>query len=193
MNTTMRRTRSNRLVLNFERAEELMTPDPISIPATATVKEAVAVLVEKGISAAAVVDVLGRLVGVLSQTDILIHERNKNQSASSVPEYYQKTDLAAGGKNLPMKFKVEYVDRTLVHQVMTPTVIAVRPKDSVVRVVAEMVAIKIHRLFVVDEDGVLVGVISTLDVLRKLRAETEPPIVEFPNARVSHDKLLCDC
>jgi predicted transcriptional regulator len=28
---------------------------------------------------------------------------------------------------------------------------------------------KVHRLFVVDRDGVLVGVISALDVLRRLR------------------------
>jgi CBS domain-containing protein len=31
-----------------------------------------------------------------------------------------------------------------------------------------MVALKVHRLFVVDADGVLVGVISALDVLRHM-------------------------
>ena len=72
-----------------------------------------------------------------------------------------------------MNIKLESVDRTSVHQVMTPTVIAVGPKDSLVRVVGEMVAFKIHRLFVVGEDGALIGVISAFDVLRKLRAETE--------------------
>jgi CBS domain-containing protein len=37
-------------------------------------------------------------------------------------------------------------------------------------VVGDMLALKVHRLFVVD-DGILVGVISAFDVLRKLRSE----------------------
>ena len=35
-------------------------------------------------------------------------------------------------------------------------------------VVREFLALKVHQLFVVDRAGVLVGVISTLDVLRHL-------------------------
>ena len=37
------------------------------------------------------------------------------------------------------------------------------------KAVDDMVALKVHRLFVVDRRGVLVGVISALDVLRRLR------------------------
>jgi CBS domain-containing protein len=32
-----------------------------------------------------------------------------------------------------------------------------------------MVGLKVHRLFVVDQSGLLIGVISALDVLRHLR------------------------
>jgi predicted transcriptional regulator len=62
-------------------------------------------------------------------------------------------------------------DNTRVHEIMTPTVFAVRPDDPVTSVVADMVAYKIHRLFVIDQRGTLLGVISAFDVLRKLRAE----------------------
>jgi len=62
---------------------------------------------------------------------------------------------------------------------MTPRVFAVRPDDPVTRVVGDMVAFKIHRLFVIDASGMLLGVISAFDVLRKLRADSddhrEPP------------------
>jgi CBS domain-containing protein len=151
-----------------------MTRNPISIPATATVKEAVAVLVEKRISAAAVVDVLGRPVGVLSQTDILVHDRNKAKLSAAVPEYYQTVDLTCSSKILLTKFNFDSVDRTLVHHIMTPTVFSVGAEDSVFRVVDEMVAFKIHRLFVTDDDGVLVGVLSAFDVFRQLRAQRLP-------------------
>jgi CBS domain-containing protein len=55
---------------------------------------------------------------------------------------------------------------------MTPTVFAVQPEVPVTRVVGDMVAFKIHRLFVIDKGGMLLGVISAFDMLRKLRAES---------------------
>ena len=54
---------------------------------------------------------------------------------------------------------------------MTPVVLSVAPTASVMEVVSELLAYKVHRLFVVD-DGVLIGVISAIDVLRKLRTES---------------------
>jgi CBS domain-containing protein len=36
-------------------------------------------------------------------------------------------------------------------------------------VAEQMVALNVHRLFVVSRDGILVGVISALDLLRHLR------------------------
>ncbi len=160
-----------RLVLNAESAEQLMTPNPISISEAATVKEAVAFLTDKAFSAAPVVDDAGRPVGVLSQTDIVIHDRNKVEYVPSATDYYAKTDLTTpSGETLPNGFQVENVNRTLVRDIMTPVVLSVAPQDSVIRVVGEMVALKVHRLFVVD-NGILVGVISAFDVLRNLRAD----------------------
>ena len=49
---------------------------------------------------------------------------------------------------------------------MTPDVFAVAPEASALSVAQEMVQKNVHRLFVVDRDGVLVGVISALDLLR---------------------------
>jgi CBS domain-containing protein len=45
----------------------------------------------------------------------------------------------------------------------------VAPNTPADKVVEKMVALGVRRLFVVDADGVLTGVISGVDVLRKLR------------------------
>jgi CBS domain-containing protein len=42
-------------------------------------------------------------------------------------------------------------------------------------VVEDMLGLKVHRLFVVDGNGILVGVISALDVLRHLGSD-EPSV-----------------
>jgi CBS domain-containing protein len=168
MNTTVQ-DRSHRLVLNLQTAADLMTPEPITVRAGAAVKDAISMMVDRGVSALPVVDDDGRPVGVLSQTDIVIHDRNKQ--AQAVPEYYTTTNLLSSGTRLLAKFSLDSQDPTRVHEIMTPAVFAVRPDDPVTKVVGDMVAFKIHRLFVIDKSGVLLGVISAFDVLRKLRAE----------------------
>jgi CBS-domain-containing membrane protein len=61
------------------------------------------------------------------------------------------------------------VDSTQVRDIMTPVVFTVLLDAPARQVVEQMLSLKVHHLFVVDEDRALVGVISSLDVLRRLR------------------------
>ena len=54
---------------------------------------------------------------------------------------------------------------------MTPVVFSVGPDSPAKKVVDDMLAMKVHRLFVIDRNSVLVSVISALDVLKRLRTE----------------------
>jgi CBS domain-containing protein len=161
-----------RMTLDVENAAELMTPNPVSIRERATIKEALALLIDKGFSAAPVIDNAGRPTGVLSRSDLLVHDREQVEYLKPVPEYFDLEDLAtSAGEKLPSGFQVEKVDRTRVKELMTPVVFSVRPNTPVAKVVEELVTLKVHRLFVVDASGVLVGVISALDVLKHLRPD----------------------
>jgi CBS domain-containing protein len=169
MTTTTKTKAPRRPVLRADTAEELMTPNPVSIRDKATVREAVALLVDKGFSAAPVIDAAGRPVGVVSRTDLLVHERETAPHLKPVPTYYEAADLVLGtGERLRDGFEVEAVDPTAVCDIMTPMVFAVTPETPAMKAVEAMVAHKVHRMFVVDRAGVLVGVISALDVLRFL-------------------------
>jgi CBS domain-containing protein len=169
MTTTTKPKLPRRPVLGADTAEELMTPNPVSIRDTATVREALALLVDKGFSAAPVIDAAGRPVGVLSRTDLLVHERETAPHLKPAPTYYEAADLLLGtGERLREGFEVECVDPTEVRDIMTPMVFAVSPETPALKAVEDMVAHKVHRLFVVDHAGILVGVISALDVLRYL-------------------------
>ena len=159
------------LVLRAETAADLMTPNPISVEANAFVGEAIALLIDRGISAAPVIDETGRPIGVLSRSDVLVHDRERAAHEGTNADYYHRAELTTrGGERLPAGFEIESVDRTPVRDLMTPAVFAVAPESSSAEVVREMLALKVHRLFVVDSTGVLVGVISALDVLRHLKA-----------------------
>ena len=136
-------------------AEDLMTANPLSIQETLTAREARNVLIDKAISGAPVIDAAGRPVGVLSQTDLLIHDREG--LSVSVDQRRAPAEVAVGG-----------AADTLVREVMTQGVFSVGRHAPIGRVIDDMCEMNVHRLFVVDAAGILVGVISAMDVLRHL-------------------------
>jgi len=66
-----------RLTLMAETAADLMSANPVSVRADVTIAEAAALLTERGFGAAPVIDEAGRPVGVISRTDILLHDRQQ--------------------------------------------------------------------------------------------------------------------
>jgi len=51
---------------------------------------------------------------------------------------------------------------------MTPAVFTVDTDTPARTAVQKMLDLRVHHLFVADQDGVLVGVISSCDILRRL-------------------------
>lgn len=125
-------------------ATELMSPHPLSINDRASIREAAAFLTRKRIGAAPVIDETGRPVGVISLSDIARHAYGDD--ASSPPDQAMK-----------------------VRDVMSSDVLFVRPDTPIGTVIDDLLNFGVHRLFVIDSNDVLIGVISTLDVLRHMR------------------------
>jgi len=152
------------LTLPASTAAELMTRNPLSLRDDVPLKEAIAFLVDRNVSGAPVIDEAGRPVGVLTQSDVLVHDREEVGHVDP-PEFDH-------GRPLPRswwdRFQVERVDATPVSDVMTPAVFCVGLDAPAWEVVSLMRELSVHRLFVVDADGVLVGVITAMDVLRHL-------------------------
>ena len=154
------------------RAKDLMALNPVSIRRDAGIREALELLTDRGFGAAPVIDEAGRPIGVVSRTDILIHERECVRHAS-VPDpcgierdrtewdLFPEPDWSEG-------FSIEVTDPTTVGEIMTPAIFTV-PLDTPAReVVRRMLELKVHHLFVSDSELALVGVISPLDVMRSL-------------------------
>jgi CBS domain-containing protein len=152
------------MALDARTAADLMTPNPKSVRENATAAEAAAFLSVRGISAGPVIDDAGRPVGVVSRTDLLHHRGQKALRLMGSPEFYERLGRPVFSDGGP-----DAGDRVTVRAIMTPVVFCVRPETPAAKVVEKMLALKVRRLFVVDEDGVLTGVISAFDVLGKLR------------------------
>ena len=159
------------LVLQAQTAADLMTSNPISIRSDALLNEAAAFLIAKEISGAPVVDPAGRAVGVISHTDIVRFASETSAKQAAETEYYRDVDRRCppGLREIVSGSRAR---SARVCDVMSPTVIEVGHRDTALSAVAKMVALKIHRLFVVDEAGTLVGVVAALDVLKHLHRPT---------------------
>ncbi|MHB1426502.1 MAG: CBS domain-containing protein [Gemmataceae bacterium] len=154
------------------RAKDLMMPNPVSIRRDAGIREALELLTDRGFGAAPVIDDAGRPIGVVSRTDILIHERECVRHAH-VPDC---TDSARDDTDWDLfpdpswseGFSIEVTDPTTVGEIMTPAIFTVALDTPAREVVRRMLELKVHHLFVSDGEMDLVGVISPLDVMRRL-------------------------
>ena len=167
MNATLSREMRTHLMLHADTAADLMVPNPISLRAEADVAEAIALFTEKRITAAPVIDEAGRPIGVVSRSDLLIHQCEHDRHRSAKPDYF----FAPTFGTLEEPGEPKTGAKSTVVDLMTPAVFAVSPHTPVRRVVSDMIGLHVHRLFVVDDDGILVGVISTMDVLKQLKEE----------------------
>ena len=125
------------------RVRELMQKDVKTVGLDAAVTEAIVTLTDCHISALPVVDGGGRMVGVISSTDILTSEA-------------EATDSVA---------REALFDDTPIRELMTAHPLTVGPDADVKEAAQAMLYADVHRLFVTDGDRV-VGVISTTDIVR---------------------------
>jgi CBS domain-containing protein len=142
-------------------ANDLMSQPPISLLAKSSIPEALEFFTLRGFHAAPVIDTAGRPVGVVSVTDLLRHDLDRGTHPCHDGE-------CCSGKSFPEGFGVEDVDTARVEDIMTNTIFALSPNAKLPDIVKKMLDLDVHQLFVVDHDGLLVGVLSTSDIMRVL-------------------------
>ena len=150
-------------------AADLMTPNPASIRGKAAVAEAAGFLDKRGSPPRrSSTRPAGRSESSAAPT-------SSTTPAAGVPDLVGRLlpgcvagvvrDAAAAGSE---RFADE-AGSAPVGSIMTPLVYSVQLKATAGEIVDAMVGCKVHRLFVTDAGGVVVGVISAMNILAKLR------------------------
>lgn len=142
-------------------AGDVMNPRVLTVRDDITVEELADFLVENEISGAPVEDATGKLVGVVSVTDIVaVVSEGKRDRERKNASFYQSWER---DPNLPEEIDVEDGD-IRVREIMTPIVYAVPEEMPVPEVAERMIESHIHRLLVTRGEKV-VGILSTSDLL----------------------------
>jgi CBS domain-containing protein len=141
-------------------AAALMTRDVITVLPETTLADAARIMLAQKISGLPVLDKAGRLVGVVTEGDLLRRVEIGTQAGQAS---WLKTFL------MPGRLAEDYVrgHGRYVSEVMTASPIHVTPTTSIAEIAEIMQARRVKRLPVMEGDG-LVGVISRSDLLRAL-------------------------
>ena len=138
--------------IGFTSVSNHMSKDIITVPTTEPIIEFSRRILRRMVSGAPVVNEDGRLVGVVSTSDVV--------GVVARPE------------------SLANIEELTVKDVMTTYTLAVKPTSSVFEVLHTLLSFRLHRVIVVDEENRPQGIITSLDlckllnsILQELRAQ----------------------
>jgi CBS domain-containing protein len=177
-----RRARTDRVLCRYARAQDAfpprasagiaphapvataMTTDVVAVSPDVSMEHAAALLLERGIGGAPVVDAEGRPLGMLSKTDVMAEwfTGGAGAGAEGAPAMTHGRYRLEVGPGV----HVEDLARFTVEDAMTHGVLTLPERAPVTEAAAKLALYGIHRLPVVSERGSVVGIVTCSDIAR---------------------------
>jgi CBS domain-containing protein len=143
---------------------DVMTPNPITATTSTPLTEVIQTLAKQRFSGLPVVDESNKLIGVVSETDLMWRE-----SGVTPPPYIMLLDSVIYLEN-PGRYERE-VHKALgetVKDVMSLNPVTIAPDQPLREAARLMHESEIQQLPVVNEDGQVVGIITRGDIVRAM-------------------------
>jgi CBS domain-containing protein len=132
---------------------DVMTLPAVAVRRDTRFKDIVRAMTDRHVSAVPVVEGDGRVVGVVSEADLLPKEEFRDRDLTRAEQLRRRSDLA----------KAEAVTA---QEVMSAPAIVVHPDVTLGQAARIMAVKRVKRLPVIDDEGRLVGVVSRGDLLK---------------------------
>ena len=146
---------------------DLMTRDVLTVTPATPLSAAIQILVDRQVSGLPVVNEAGKIVGVISESDLMWREKGID-----TPPHIMFLDSVIYLEN-PAKYDLELhkVLGQTVGEVMTAHAITITADATLPAAARIMHDKKIHRLPVVDADNRPIGIITQGDIVRAIAAQ----------------------
>ncbi len=155
---------------------DIMSTQVVAVKRGATCKEMAARLRQDRISAFPVIDDDGKVIGVVSEADMLAKKVLNGDHLGTLTAMLHRRER-------------EKADGLTADDLMTHPAVTVGPGDSVEHAARLMYTLQVKRLPVVNPDGRLVGIISRTDVLAVFDRPDEEIRQEITGHVISEDFL----
>jgi CBS domain-containing protein len=157
--------------------KDVMTTRVVSVTKNASFRTMAAALREHRVSAFPVLDDDGKVIGVVSEADMLAKE-----ALQSEPE-----GMPGMITGILRRKEHEKARGTMAADLMTSPAVTVTPDDTIERAARLMYTRKVKRLPVVDANGHLVGIIGRADLLTVFDRSDEDIRLEIQDQVIRHD------
>ena len=143
------------------RVVDIMSVDPVCVEANTGIRELARLFEEHQISGAPVVDQAGKVIGVVSRTDLI---RRCSEGIGDAPPAYLFEIVSARS---PAGASDDLIPTTLVcvQDIMTEDVFAVDDTMYVTDLAEQMHKRRMHRAIVVDQARFPLGIVTSLDIV----------------------------
>jgi CBS domain-containing protein len=145
----------------YLKVKDVLSNEVVTVSPDDTLQAALELMTESHLTALPVISAEERCVGILSASDVVEMARTMNEetrgSAAGDVESYQSVYDSVADHDLA---------RRTVGEFMTDSVTTVTGDITLSAAASEMLRYHVHRLPVLDEDGKLLGIISTMDILQ---------------------------
>ena len=155
--------------------KDVMTAEVVVVRRETTFKEMAAVLRRYRVSALPVVDDAGRVVGVVSEADLLAKEALADPGVAAELLHHQDVRKAEG---------------LTAGDLMTRPAVTAAPEDPVEQAARMMHFMRVKRLPVVNSGGELVGIVSRSDVLAVFDRPDEDIRTDIVDTMLRHEFLI---
>jgi len=155
--------------------KDVMTAEVVAVRRDTTFKELAAVLRRYRVSALPVVDDAGRVIGVVSEADLLAKEALADPGVMA--EVLHRKD-------------VRKAEGLTAGDLMTSPPVTAAPEDPIGQAARMMHFMRVKRLPVVNSGGQLVGIVSRSDVLAVFDRPDEDIRTEIVDSMLLHEFLI---
>ncbi|MBD2120081.1 CBS domain-containing protein [Trichocoleus sp. FACHB-262] len=148
---------------------EVMSRNPITVKPETPLQEVVQILAERRISGLPVVDQSDKLIGVVSETDLMWQE-----TGATPPAYIMILDSVIYLEN-PSRYERD-LHKALgqtVGEVMSHDPVTTNPDQPLQEAARLMHERSIHRLPVLDATGQVIGILTRGDIVRAMAAHQD--------------------
>ena len=155
--------------------KDVMTAEVVAVRRDTSFKEMAAVLRRYRVSALPVVDDAGRVIGVVSEADLLAKEALADPGVMAEVLHHKDVRKAEG---------------LTAGDLMTRPAVTAAPEDPVEQAARMMHFMRVKRLPVVNSGGQLVGIVSRSDVLAVFDRPDEDIRKEIADTMLRHEFLI---
>ncbi len=144
------------------KAEDIMTKDVIAVKPETTVEELARLLIEHKISGAPVVDDENRIVGVVTENDLI-----KKNARLHIPTIIRLFDAYFLLDSKKVEDEIKKMVATTVNEICNKKIVSLTEETSLEEIATIMSEKNIHLLPVL-RDGRVVGIVGKADVVRSM-------------------------